>query len=68
MSSITIAVIIYVILGICYAIDIFHTEYKPMVIDQKESAGKFFILVIGCGVLWPMVIVLLAILDIRNER
>ena len=46
------AVIVYFILGICYAIDFFHQEK-----DQGRKLGEFFVMTIVTAFLWPLIIV-----------
>ena len=57
------AVIVYFILGICYAIDFFHQEK-----DQGRKLGVFFVMTIVTAFLWPLIIVMNAVMDLRNER
>ena len=68
MKPLIFGTVIYLILGICYAIDFFHVEYEDMVKSQGMKVGKFFALTILTGLLWPLLIVMLAVMDIRGER
>lgn len=68
MEILIVCILFYLLLGVCYAIDFFHTQYEETVLNERMSVGEFFILTIIAGLLWPMIIILFAILDIRNER
>jgi hypothetical protein len=61
-------IVVYIILGVCYAIDFFHNEYEDMVQDQGMKVGVFFVLTIISGLMWPLIIVMNAVMDIWNER
>ncbi len=68
MKALIIGIVVYFVLGVCYAIDFFHNEYEDMVENGGMKPGKFFVLTIVDGILWPLVIVILAALDIWGER
>lgn len=68
MNTLIIGVVVYFILGVCYAIDFFHDEYEDMVENNGKKVGEFFVLTIFTGLLWPFIIIMLAILDIKGER
>ena len=68
MKPLIFGIVIYLVLGICYAIDFFHIEYEDMVENQGRNVGEFFVLTIFTGLLWPLLIVMLAVMDIRGER
>lgn len=60
--------IIYLILGICYAINYFHDEYENTVENEGMKVGEFFGMTILVGLLWPMFIIMFAVMDLRDER
>lgn len=68
MNILIYSILVYLFLGICYAIDFFHQNYETMVLDEGINVGEFFVLTIITGLLWPIMIIIFAILDIRNER
>lgn len=68
MNVLIISIVVYFILGVCYAIDCFHNEYEEMVENEGVKVGEFFILIIFSGLFWPILIIMLAIMDIRDER
>ena len=68
MQSLIFGIALYLILGICYAIDFFYGEYEDMVEDGGTKVGEFFMLTIVTALLWPILIIILAVLDIRGER
>lgn len=68
MKALIISIVVYFILGICYAIDYFHHECENMVENDGVKIGEFFVMTIFVGLLWPLLIIVFAILDIRNER
>ena len=49
MKLLIISIVVYLILGICYAINYFHDEYENTVEDEGVLVG----------LLWPMFIVML---------
>lgn len=68
MKILIISIMVYFILGVCYAIDCFHNEYENMVENDGVKVGEFFILIIFSVLFWPLMIIMLAIMDIRDER
>lgn len=56
-------VIVYLILGICYTIDFFYQEK-----DEGRNLGEFFVMTIVTAFLWPLIIVMNAVMDLRDER
>lgn len=68
MKALIIGIVVYFVLGVCYAIDFFHNEYEDMVENGGMKPGKFFVLTIVDGILWPLVIVILAALDIWGRE
>ena len=53
MKALIIGIVVYFVLGVCYAIDFFHNEYEDMVENGGMKPGKFFVLTIVDGILWP---------------
>lgn len=68
MEALIIGIVVYFIFGICYAIDFFHNEYENMVENDGVTVGEFFALTVFVGFLWPIFIIMLAIMDVRGER
>lgn len=62
------SVILYIILVVCYAINYFHDEYENTVENEGIKVGEFFGMTILVGILWPMFIIMFAIMDLRDER
>lgn len=68
MKLLIISIVVYLILGICYAINYFHDEYENTVEDEGVRVGEFFALTILVGLLWPMFIVMFAVENLRGYR
>ena len=62
------SVILYIVLGVCYAINYFHDEYENTVANEGIKVGEFFGMTILVGILWPMFIIMFAVMDLRDER
>lgn len=58
MKLLIISIMVYLILGICYAINYFHDEYENTVEDEGVLVG----------LLWPMFIVMFAVENLRGYR
>ena len=50
MKALIIGIVVYFVLGVCYAIDFFHNEYEDMVENGGMKPGKFFVLTIVDGI------------------
>ena len=42
MNTLIIGVVVYFILGVCYAIDFFHDEYEDMVENNGKKSRRIF--------------------------
>ena len=63
-----ISIVAYFILGVCYAINYFHDEYENTVENDGVKVGEFFGMTILVGLLWPIFIIMFAVMDLRDER
>lgn len=68
MKALVIGIVVYCILGLCYAINFFHDEYENTVENEGMNVGEFFVSTIVTGLLWPLVIIMFAIMNVRDER
>lgn len=41
MNTLIIGVVVYFLLGVCYAIDFFHDEYEDMVENNGKKSANF---------------------------
>ena len=60
MTALIVGAVVYLILGVYYVINYFHNQYKSIVEDQCVGVGEFFGMTILVGLLWPMLIVIVA--------
>lgn len=58
----------YLILGIFYSMDIFHSERERVEEEGSLSLGELYLLTVFSMFMWPFFIIIIGVLDVRDER